>query len=286
MTEEQQRWYEKQKEAEEKFGSLIDKLDKNTSRTIPVLEENYRGNYDALYVRTYSLYDEETLKHKYLGLGRYKYKEHYFLVYRKGDLVESARRGFEDWSDGDKGRKEIYMWEYDPESTEGKLLDELISIYNKHARRMWDKWYYIALDHGAYDYYNWCTWRHPQYYEEVKPAPHYKYGWYMDLTNTDGWENMLKEYITRDEEYWKRVNDEQVKKKWGWLYLPQDGTYNDTEPLSDILVGGWILGSFLFIIIGYFLSYNLVNYIWVTLVVMVLYFMAVNGNNKDYVKKE
>ena len=276
----------KQKDAEEKFGSLIDKLDRNTKRTIPILEEEYRGNYDALYVRTYSLYDEETLKHKYLGLGRYKYKEHYFLVYRKGDLVESVRRGFEDWSDGDNGRKEIYMWEYDPESIEGKLLEELISAYNKHARRMWDKWYYIALDHGAYDYYNWCTWRHPQYYEEVKPAPFYKYGWYMDLTNTDGWENMLKEYISRDEEYWKRVNDEQMKKKWSWLYLPQDGTYNDVdEPLSDKLVGGWILGSFIFIIVGYFFGYHLANYIWITLVIIMLYFMATSNNN-DYVKKE
>lgn len=178
------------------------------------------------------------------------------------------------------------MWEYDPESIEGKLLEELISAYNKHARRMWDKWYYIALDHGAYDYYNWCTWRHPQYYEEVKPAPFYKYGWYMDLTNTDGWENMLKEYISRDEEYWKRVNDEQMKKKWSWLYLPQDGTYNDVdEPLSDKLVGGWILGSFIFIIVGYFFGYNLANYIWITLVIIMLYFMATSNNN-DYVKKE
>ena len=92
MTEEQQRWYEKQKETQEKFGSLIDKLDKNTKRTIPILEDDYRGNYDALYVRTYALYDKETLKHKYLGLGRYVYKNHYFLVYRKGDRSEEVLR--------------------------------------------------------------------------------------------------------------------------------------------------------------------------------------------------
>ena len=80
------------------------------------------------------------------------------------------------------------------------------------------------------------------------------------------------------------MKEEERKKKWGWFYIPEE-ELNEPDTFSDKLVGGWILGSFLFIIIGYFLSYNLVNYIWVTLVVMVLYFMA-TSNNKDYVKKE
>lgn len=277
--------YEKRKEFEKHYKPLMVKLNKNENRTIPILQEEYKGNYDALFVHKDALDDEENKKYKYIGLGCYQYQGHHFLVYRKGDLVSAWESGMYWWSGGSNyGAKDYYMWEYDPESKEGKLLEEYIPLYNKRARVMWDERYYIALDHGCYDYYDRATNEHPQYHEGIKKSPWYKNAWYMDLPDYDGWLKAKQQYINNDYEYWKKVKEEERKKKWGWFYISEE-ELNKSDTLSDKLVGGWIIGSFLFIIIGYFLGYNLANYIWVTLVVMILYFMA-TSNNKDYVKKE
>lgn len=208
---------QKQKMDLKKFKPLMVELSKNTKTTIPILEEKYKGNYDANFIFYANFDNEENKKYKYIGFGKYEYEGHYFFVYRPNDIISSYEKEMDWWSGYSTVISKTFMWEYDPKSELSTLLDEYIELYNKRARVLWDQKYDIAVDHGCYNYYNQATKEYPQYHNGVKPAPDYIVGWYHNLH--PDYNYYINIYIQNEEFLPEDLKPKYKKKNSLWDYI-------------------------------------------------------------------